>query len=780
MASMVFEDLDENLLLSIISRAKVGLKPAQKDQQRILTKESLVKTSSVVTSLQNSFNKILAHTTNTSNINQVQAKHLQSAGKEGVMERGAAAMASPSASGGLGNLDKTGSDLSKQIEKLTDSLGKLDLTATQSSTESIADEIGEALSTATSIGLPTKGKFGLAGKTLGIVGVGLDVVDRASSGQAAGQIVAGVGGGMAGGWAGTQAGAALGGTIGAAFGGVGAVPGALIGGAIGGLGGYLGGSWLGDAAYDATTKEDPSKAGRARNAQRQAEKNTQAVTQRVLAQDLEKRAQGGLTGTRAPSLSDKFSSFLGNTIKSISSYVASLPTTLASLGGAAMGAIGDFGSALGEGFDTISGGGGAADMEQAITAAGVRDPTIKAQIMAQTAHESMNFTRTTEMGNRNYFQRYEGRRDLGNVRPGDGYKYRGRGFLQVTGRANYNEMSRELGVDFVNNPDLLSTPRYAALSAMVWFRKRWNRLEGRWGDTRAVTRVVNGGYNGLAERASKFAQFSRMYASGQSVSQGFAGTVQRGREAVGGLLQAGRDMLTGASAFIHPLASVRITSGFGPRSSPARGASSNHMGIDYGPRVPGTQGDAVFASSSGVVSKAGPGSGYGNVIYIDHPGGFQTRYAHLRGFTVSQGARVQKGQQIGQLGNTGIGSGPHLHFEIIRNGQKINPLRMLGSATIRPDATATEPGNEQGNKGTRGKPPAGVPATTPPRGNVGALANSNAAARRQQQRAGASGATSGRGGGAGGVTLAVGGGGGKGQGSKNPSSRPWYQKYLGG
>lgn len=777
---MVFEDLDENSLLSIISRAKVGLKPAQKDQQRILTKESLVKTSSVVTSLQNSFNKILAHTTNTSNINQVQAKHLQSAGKEGVMERGGAAMASPSASGGLGNLDKTGSDLSKQIEKLTDSLGKLDLTATQSSTESIADEIGGALSTTTSIGLPTKGKLGLAGKTLGIVGVGLDVVDRASSGQGAGQIAAGVGGGMAGGWAGTQAGAALGGTIGAAFGGVGAVPGALIGGAIGGLGGYLGGSWLGDAAYDAATKEDPSKAGRARNAQRQAEKNTQAVAQKVLTQDSEKRAQGGLTGTRAPSLSDKFSSFLGNTIKSISSYVSSLPATLASLGGAAMGAIGDLGSAIGEGYEAITTGGKAADMEQAIVAAGVRDPTTKAQIMAQTAHESGNFKYTTELGGPSYFKRYEGRRDLGNVQPGDGYKYRGRGFLQVTGRANYAQMSRELGVDFVSNPDLLSTPKYAALSAMVWFKKRWNRLDGKWGDTRAVTRVVNGGYNGLADRVAKYAQYSKLYASGKSVSEGAAGLVQSGREAVGGLVQAGKDMLSGAAAFIHPIAAVRITSKFGPRSAPAAGASSYHKGVDYGPRKPGTQGDAIFASASGVVSKAGPGSGYGNVIYVDHPGGYQTRYAHLRGFTVSQGARVQKGQQIGQLGNTGIGSGPHLHFEIIKGGQKIDPLRMLGSATIRPDATATEPGNEQGNKGTRGKPPAGVPATTPPRGNVGALANANAAARRQQQRAGASGATPGRGGGGGGVTLAVGGGGGKGQGSKNPSSRPWYQKYLGG
>ena len=151
------------------------------------------------------------------------------------------------------------------------------------------------------------------------------------------------------------------------------------------------------------------------------------------------------------------------------------------------------------------------DMEKAIERAGIKDPVIKAQIMAQTAHESGNFRYTREVwvptGQQ---QRYEGRKDLGNVVPGDGYKYKGRGFLQITGRANYAEMSRELGVDFVNNPDLLSTPKYASISALAWFKKRWNTIKN-WGDVVSVTRVVNGGYNGLGDRAQKFSKYLKKY-----------------------------------------------------------------------------------------------------------------------------------------------------------------------------------------------------------------------------------------------------------------------------
>lgn len=151
------------------------------------------------------------------------------------------------------------------------------------------------------------------------------------------------------------------------------------------------------------------------------------------------------------------------------------------------------------------------------------------------------------------------------------------------------------------------------------------------------------------------------------------------------------NVLNAVGNFIFPLTNLRVTSRFGPRSSPTRGASSRHGGVDFGPRTPGVQGDPVMAIGPGIVTKAGVGRGYGNVVYVDHGGGMETRYAHLRGFAVGQGQRVTRGQQLGTLGNTGIGTGPHLHFEIRRNGTAIDPLSVLGSAPIRPDPNASEP-----------------------------------------------------------------------------------------
>ena len=122
--------------------------------------------------------------------------------------------------------------------------------------------------------------------------------------------------------------------------------------------------------------------------------------------------------------------------------------------------------------------------------------------------------------------------------------------------------------------------------------------------------------------------------------------------------------------YIKPLAGGRISSYFGRRKAPTAGASTYHKGIDWATPV----GTAVKASSGGVVVSAGWGSGYGYVIYIKHPDGKQTRYAHLSKILVSAGQTVKQGDRIALSGNTGITSGPHLHFEILVNGVQVNPL----------------------------------------------------------------------------------------------------------
>lgn len=125
--------------------------------------------------------------------------------------------------------------------------------------------------------------------------------------------------------------------------------------------------------------------------------------------------------------------------------------------------------------------------------------------------------------------------------------------------------------------------------------------------------------------------------------------------------------------YIKPLSGGRLSSGFGRRNIPTRGASKYHKGIDWATPV----GTAVFASSAGTVAKAGWGSGYGYVVYITHADGRQTRYAHLSKVLVKAGQTVSQGQKIALSGNTGISSGPHLHFEILINGSHVNPLNYL-------------------------------------------------------------------------------------------------------
>lgn len=108
-----------------------------------------------------------------------------------------------------------------------------------------------------------------------------------------------------------------------------------------------------------------------------------------------------------------------------------------------------------------------------------------------------------------------------------------------------------------------------------------------------------------------------------------------------------------------------ITSRFGPRRL------GSHHGVDF--RAP--VGTPVKASMDGRVTFAGwKNSIYGNMVAIKHPNGLVTRYAHLSRATVRPGQRVARGQVVARSGNTGRSTGPHIHFEVLKNGRAINPL----------------------------------------------------------------------------------------------------------
>jgi len=129
---------------------------------------------------------------------------------------------------------------------------------------------------------------------------------------------------------------------------------------------------------------------------------------------------------------------------------------------------------------------------------------------------------------------------------------------------------------------------------------------------------------------------------------------------------------TGSGVFTWPVpSSTRVTSDFGYRIHPIYKTRRMHAGIDIG----APQGTPIVAAESGVVLVAGWSGGYGNTVIIDHGGGVWTLYGHIRhgGILVRVGQEVSRGQKIAEVGSTGNSTGPHLHFEVLVNGNPISP-----------------------------------------------------------------------------------------------------------
>lgn len=123
-----------------------------------------------------------------------------------------------------------------------------------------------------------------------------------------------------------------------------------------------------------------------------------------------------------------------------------------------------------------------------------------------------------------------------------------------------------------------------------------------------------------------------------------------------------------------PIDGARLSSGFGMRKHPILGYSRMHKGTDFA----APRGTPVYAGGSGKVEVARRNGGYGNYVRLRHSKTFTTAYAHLNKFGkgIKQGARVRQGQVIGYVGTTGRSTGPHLHYEVLKNGKQINPMRM--------------------------------------------------------------------------------------------------------
>ncbi|MBR1648821.1 MAG: M23 family metallopeptidase [Alphaproteobacteria bacterium] len=125
--------------------------------------------------------------------------------------------------------------------------------------------------------------------------------------------------------------------------------------------------------------------------------------------------------------------------------------------------------------------------------------------------------------------------------------------------------------------------------------------------------------------------------------------------------------------------SNRISSYFGPRRHPIYKDKRVHWGVDY----PAPKGSAIYAGGDGTVEVAQYKSGYGNYVRIRHNGEYSTAYGHMNGFAkgIRAGSKVKQGQVIGYVGSTGRSTGPHLHYEVIRNGKRVNPLTIKATAS---------------------------------------------------------------------------------------------------
>lgn len=123
-----------------------------------------------------------------------------------------------------------------------------------------------------------------------------------------------------------------------------------------------------------------------------------------------------------------------------------------------------------------------------------------------------------------------------------------------------------------------------------------------------------------------------------------------------------------------PINGARLSSGYGKRKHPILGYTKMHKGIDFAAPT----GTPIFAAGNGTIAKIGRNGGYGNYILIRHNDSYDTAYAHMNGFAkgLKQGSRVKQGDVIGYVGTTGRSTGPHLHYEILKNNTQVNPIRI--------------------------------------------------------------------------------------------------------
>lgn len=518
----------------------------------------------------------------------------------------------------VGNMEVLG----KYVEKLAVKLKKLDLNPEDGNADSgtmIDVDIDKRRRRGGRRGARRAGVRGGRG-LLGLGGKTLGIFGvglDATNRLGSGEDLAEAGVGVAGGVAGGAAGAYAGAALGA-LGGPAAPITVPLGGLVGGALGYFAGGKIADKSYDTIVGKSP------------AERQLESVTARTAVPPAKREAKP----IGSDSYSSRFADYLKDTFQNVKSYIGGL---------------------FGRVVDSI-GGSGDQGMAYDVSGAGM---TGNAQIAMDffTSPQGGGWTREQAAGIVGNFQAESGR----NLDPTIiGYNDAGAG-VHSYGIAQWNRDRWEGLQSFAQNKGTSPTD----------FQTQLEYVQHEFNTTKRNAARALRGTNTAAEAATIVDKLYEV-STGEHLDRRIANATS--------LITASTTMgptgpLTGGQ-LMNPVPGARLSSMFGLRRAPTAGASTNHKGID----LAAPNGTPILAAGAGTVTFAGSLGSAGNVVEIDHGGGLKTKYFHMASFLVQRGSIVQAGQRIGAVGSTGRSTGNHLHFEVVKDGEKQNPLAFISGS----------------------------------------------------------------------------------------------------
>lgn len=196
----------------------------------------------------------------------------------------------------------------------------------------------------------------------------------------------------------------------------------------------------------------------------------------------------------------------------------------------------------------------------------------------------------------------------------------------------------------------------------------------------------------MQEYAEEQARQAQQYVPSYS-GTATGGTASNGAASSGTTESASASSETGSSgsasgaytgSFIWPVDSTYITSRYGERTAPTAGASTNHKALDIGAK----SGEPIYAAADGQVTSATYNNGLGYYVSIEHDGSTATRYSHMTNYIVQPGEYVKQGQIIGYVGESGIATGAHLDYAVIKDGEQVDPMQFYDESAVTYDPTA--------------------------------------------------------------------------------------------